>query len=78
LKPQVVLDQSLDEHYGMIKDNASCFEEGNELLNLLQEEIRYRVKQFTKCINATPNYTDWQYQNYITRLKRKVFIMFDE
>lgn len=78
LKPQVVLDQSLDEHFGMIKDNASCFEEGSELLNLLQEEIRYRVKQFTKCINATQNYADWQYQNYVSRLKRKVVIMFEE
>ena len=78
LKPQVVLDQSLEEHYGKIKDNASCFEEAQELTNLLHDEIKYRVKQFAKCINATQNYIDWQYQNYITRLNRKVVILFEE
>ncbi|MHB8260664.1 MAG: DEAD/DEAH box helicase [Bacteroidia bacterium] len=78
LKPQVVLDQSLEEHFGKIKDNASCFEEATELLNLLQDEIKYRVKQYTKCINATSNYADWQYQNYTTRLNRKMVIFFEE
>jgi superfamily II DNA or RNA helicase len=78
LKPQVVMDDSLEEHFGKIKDNASCFEEGTELLQLLQEEIKYRVKQFTKCINATQNYADWQYQNYMSRLRRKVVILFEE
>src|SRR6201993_105386 len=78
LKPQVVMDDSLEEHFGKIKDNASCFEEGIELLQLLQEEIKYRVKQFTKCINATQNYADWQYQNYMSRLRRKVVILFEE
>ncbi|MBS1647087.1 MAG: DEAD/DEAH box helicase [Bacteroidetes bacterium] len=78
LKPQVVLDQSLEEHYGMIKDNASCHDEAVELLQLLQDEIKYRVKQFAKCINATPNYTDWQYQNYLTRINRKMVILFEE
>jgi superfamily II DNA or RNA helicase len=78
LKPQVVLDLSLEEHYGMIKDNASCHEESMELLQLLQEEIKYRIKQFAKCINATQNYIDWQYQNYLTRLNRKLVILFEE
>jgi superfamily II DNA or RNA helicase len=78
LKPQMVMDDSVEEHFSKIKDNASCFEEGIELWQLLHEEIKYRVKQFTKCINATQNYTDWQYQNYISRLRRKVVILFEE
>ncbi|MGZ3863611.1 MAG: DEAD/DEAH box helicase [Bacteroidia bacterium] len=77
-KPTVVIDDSIEEHFGKIKDNASCYEEGTELLQLLQEEIKYRVKQFTKCINATQNYADWQYQNYMSRLRRKVVILFEE
>jgi superfamily II DNA or RNA helicase len=78
LKPQVVLEESIEEHFGKIKDNASCFEEGLELLQLLTEEIKYRVKQFTRCINATQNYADWQYQNYYSKLRRKVVILFEE
>jgi superfamily II DNA or RNA helicase len=78
LKPQTVLEESVEEHFNKIKDNASCFEEGMELFHLLQEEIKYRVKQFTKCINATPNYADWQVQNYVSKLRRKVVILFEE
>ena len=39
-----------------IKDNASEFDEAMELFNLLQEKMKYRIKQFGKCINATQNH----------------------
>ena len=35
LKPQMVLDQSLDDHFGRIKDNAADFDEAFELFDLL-------------------------------------------
>ena len=72
MKPQTVLDESLEEHFGRIKDNAASFEEAMELFHLLGEEIKYRIKQFSKFINATPNYTDWQYKNYCTKLRSRV------
>lgn len=78
LKPQIVLDDSISDHFHKIQDNASCYEEGMELFHLLQEEMKYRVKQFGKCINATNNYTDWQYQNYQSKLKRRLAILFEE
>ncbi len=78
VKPQSIIEVSLMEHFGKIKDNASCFEEASELLHLLSEEIKFRIRQFTKCINATPNYADWQYQTYLTRLRRNIVILFEE
>ena len=61
-KPQVVIDESLEDHFGRIKDNASGFDEAMELFNLLGEEMKYRMKQFGRCINSTANHTDWQCQ----------------
>lgn len=78
LKPQVVLDQSLEDHFARIKDNASDFDEAFELFNLLNEEMKYRVKQFGKCINATNNHSDWQYQNYAAKLRRRLLNYFVE
>jgi superfamily II DNA or RNA helicase len=78
LKPQTVLDQSLDDHFGRIKDNAADFDEAFELFDLLSEEVKYRVKQFAKCINATNNYTDYQTQTYSSKLRRRLIGWFVE
>lgn len=77
-KPQVVLDESLEDHFARIKDNASDFDEAFELFNLLTEEMKYRVKQFGKCINATNNHSDWQYQTYSSKLRRRLMNYFVE
>lgn len=77
-KPQVVLDESLEDHFARIKDNASDFDEAFELFNLLQEEMKYRIKQFGKCINATNNHSDWQYQTYSSKLRRRLMNYFVE
>ncbi|MFN5182759.1 MAG: DEAD/DEAH box helicase [Bacteroidota bacterium] len=76
MKPQTVLDESLEEHFARIKDNAASYEEAIELFNLLSEEIKYRIKQFAKFINATQNYVDWQYKNYCARLRSRVTTWF--
>ena len=77
-KPQVVIDESLEDHFGRIKDNASDFDEAMELFNLLGEEMKYRMKQFGRCINSTANHTDWQCQTYASKLRRRLLIYFAE
>lgn len=71
-KPSIALDESLNDHYGRIVGNASEKEEALELYELLRDEIKHRLKQYCKCINATDNYYMWQYQNYISRLKKLI------
>lgn len=78
LKPQIVLEESLEDHFCRIKDNASEYAEAMELYHLLTEEMKYRIKQFGKCINATNNYIDWQFQNYSSKLRRKISNYFVE
>lgn len=77
-KPQTVVDESLEDHFARIKDNAADFEEALELFNLLSEEMKYRMKQFGKCINSTNNHTDWQSQTYASKLRRRLMTYYAE
>jgi superfamily II DNA or RNA helicase len=77
-KPQTVVEESMDDHFARIKDNASDFEEAMELFNLLSEEMKYRMKQFGKCINSTNNHTDWQSQTYASKLRRRLMTYYAE
>lgn len=77
-KPQTVLDDSLEDHFGRIKDNAADFDEAMELFHLLSEEMKYRIKQFGRCINATNNHTDWQTQTYFSKLRRRLMTYYAE
>jgi len=48
------------------------------LFNLLGEEMKYRIKQFGKCINSTNNHTDWQSQTYASKLRRRLMTFYAE
>ncbi len=76
LKPQAVLEESLEDHFLRIRDNSADLEEAFELFHLLEEESKYRIRQFCKCINATDNYADWQMQTYTSKLRRKLISWF--
>lgn len=77
-KPQTVVEESLEDHFARIKDNASDFEEAIELFDLLGEEMKYRMKQLGKCINASSNHTDWQAQTYASKLRRRLMTYYAE
>lgn len=77
-KPGTVIDESMEDHYARITGNASDFDEAMELFDLLTEEMKYRIKQFGKCINATINHTDWQSQTYMSKLRRRLMSYFAE
>ena len=77
-KPQTVLEDSLEDHFARIKDNASDFIEAIELFNLLGEEMKYRITQYGRCINSTKNHTDYQCQVYASKLRRRVMNYFAE
>lgn len=72
IKPSLVLEESLHDHYERIIGNASEKEEAFELFELLKDEMKHRLKQYCKCINATDNYYLWQYQQYIAKLRKLI------
>ncbi|MBS1652482.1 MAG: DEAD/DEAH box helicase [Bacteroidetes bacterium] len=78
LRPQTVIEYSLDDHFNRIKDNAGSLDEALELFNLLTEEMKFRINQFGKCINSTKNHNDYQYQLYNGKLRRRLMNYFVE
>lgn len=76
LRPQSVLEDSLEDHFLRIRENSGDLEEAFELFSLLGEEKKYRIRQFCKCINATDNYAEWQIQTYNSKLRRRLISWF--
>lgn len=72
-KPKKVLDDSIDHHVEMIKQNAEDIDEGLELFQLLEDEIDHRIQQYKKCVNGTDNYANWLKENYQRNLRSKLF-----
>lgn len=69
-KPMVVMRDSIRQHALMCIDNAGTVAEALELADVLDKEIDWRVKQYTKCLgNVTKNYREWLQGDYKSRLK---------
>ena len=67
------IDLSIEDHYQRIMENASDLFKGIDLLNLLQDEIRYRLSVYTNCMaKTTKNYFKWLFENYNEDIKRKL------
>jgi superfamily II DNA or RNA helicase len=77
-KPATVVDESMEDHFARIKDNAADFDEAIELFNLLGEEFKYRMKQYGRCINSSNNHIDWQSQTYASKLRRRLMTYYAE
>lgn len=69
-KPITVIHQSIRQHALMCVENATNILEAISLSEVLDKEITWRVKQYTKCLgNVTRNYREWLEQDYRSRLK---------
>ena len=67
------VDYSLENHYQAIMATAKDFYDGLDVLELLQEHIEYRLKQYTKCIaKSTPNYFKYLMETYNRQLRQKM------
>lgn len=72
-KTMKAVDLSLEDHYQRIIANADNLFDGIDLLNILQDEIRYRLNVYTNCLaKSTKNYFNWLYENYNEQLKQKI------
>ena len=65
-----VLVRSMDQHTQIIIENSEDVYDALELVDLLNEDINFRLKQYTKCIsNSTYSFLSWLKTDYRTRLK---------
>lgn len=70
-RPKVTLDRSIDQHTAMICENTDDFFDALELIDELDQDVEYRVKQYSYCISKnTDNYLRWLQEDY----KRKLTI----
>lgn len=69
-KPKTVVRDSIRQHALMCADNSETVPEALLLVDELQKEIDWRVKQYAKCLgNVTRNYTEWLKDDYVAKLK---------
>lgn len=77
-RPKLAVEKSLQQHYSEILKHAEDFDEAKELIDLLEEEIEYRLRVYCNCLQkATDNYFEWLRDTYVrklTHLLRKHFI----
>ena len=70
LKSFTVIEKSIEHHSQMCIESSKDIFEARALAKLLQEDIAYRVKQYSYCMmNCTDNYKDWLMDEYTRRLR---------
>jgi superfamily II DNA or RNA helicase len=78
-KGKMAVDLSVENHALAIKDKSEDFYDAVELMNLLQDHIEYRLKQYTKCIaKSTPNYFKYLMETYNRQLRQTLRGMFED
>jgi len=72
-KPKNVISESIKQHALMCLENADTAVQAIALVDELDKEIDWRVKQYTKCLgNVTKSYTTWLQEEYKTKLKKMI------
>jgi superfamily II DNA or RNA helicase len=70
VKTKIVIRDSIRQHALMCADNSATIMEALVLMEELDKEINWRVKQYCKCVGkVTKNYTEWLQDDYRAKLK---------
>ncbi len=70
LKSITAIERSIEQHSQICIENSDTIQEARTMIQLLQDDIGYRIKQYSYCImNSTQNYKDWLMDEYIRKLR---------
>lgn len=73
IKGKVAVDNSLDNHFEVIREASSDFYDALDIIEGLQEHVEHRLKQYTKCISkSTSNYFKYMMETYNRQLRQKL------
>jgi len=79
IKGKIAVDNSLENHFEVIRNASSDFYDGLDFVEGLNEHIEHRLKQYTKCISkSTPNYFKYLMETYIRQLRQKLREVLDD
>ena len=72
-RPKSVLDNAIMQHKGMIVENSEDFFDAKELIELLEQDIEYRVKNYSYCISkSTESFVRWLKDDYKRKLTLEI------
>ncbi len=73
LRPKIAIERSMEQHIRICIENSTDLDEAMELLKLLEDDIEYRIRNYTHCISkTTEDYTRWLQQDYKRKLSLKL------
>lgn len=73
LRPKAAIERAIEHHARICAENSQDFFDARELIDLLDEDIYYRVKNYSYCLtNATKSYVDWLQEEYKRKLKSRL------
>ena len=73
LRPKSAIDNSIKHHAQICVENGEDQSDSLELVDLLKDEIEYKVKQYSYCIcKSTPSYIKWLQEEYTRKLRYEV------
>jgi superfamily II DNA or RNA helicase len=68
-RPQVVIDESIDQHVRMCVENSEDLWDARDLAKLLDGEIEYRARKYGECLaKTTRSYVKWLQDEYMRKL----------
>ncbi len=69
LRPGITIERSIEQHAKMCVENSGTISDARQLAKLLDEDIQFRVKDYSYCIcKSTPNYLSWLHEDYKRKL----------
>jgi superfamily II DNA or RNA helicase len=70
MKTKLVIRNAIRQHAVLCADNSGTVMEALTLMEELDKEINWRVKQYCKCVGkVTKNYREWLQEDYKSKLK---------
>ena len=79
LKGKIAVDNSLENHFEVIKAASGDFYDGLSIVEWLQDHIEHRLKKYTKCISkSTNNYFKYMMETYNRQLRQKLREVLDD
>jgi type I site-specific restriction endonuclease len=69
LRPGITIERSIEQHARMCAENSEDIAEARRLVKILDEEIQFRVKDYSYYIcKSSPNYLTWLHEEYKRKL----------
>ncbi len=79
LRPKEAIHRSMSQHVAMIQHASDDYWDAVAIVDLLGDDIKFRVKQYAKCIaKATANYRSWLEEEYTRNLKTSLRHAFND